>query len=193
MWASGGIEIANVASNASALAVNVTINNPFRPGYLTAHPARQPIPPTSTVNGIASSEVAASMAIVPTSTAGIGVYSSGGADLVVDVTGWFVGMPAAPTALALTNIRPPDCTSSTDPEGINDFFRGGTALTGADYQRAFTLPDGRVLWFFQDPFIRGRYGTSTRVHNAALVQNGTCFTLLQTGNFAVPGAYLFAD
>ncbi len=193
LWASGGIEIANVASNASALAVNVTIINPFRPGYLTAHPARQPIPPTSTVNGIASSDVAASMAIVPTSTAGIGVYSSGGADLVIDVTGWFVGTPAAPTALAFTNIRPPDCTSTTDPAGINNFFRGGAVLTGADYQRAFTLPDGRVLWFFQDPFIRGRYGTSTRVHNAALVQNGACFTLLQTGNFAVPGAYLFAD
>jgi hypothetical protein len=193
LWANGGIEIANVTSDAAALVVNVTIINPFRPGHLIAHPARQPIPLTSTVNGITSAEVAASMAVVPTSAAGIGVYSSGGADLVVDVTGWFIGTPPTPIGGPPTNLRPPDCTSTTDPGGLNDFFRGGAALMGADYQRAFTLPDGRILWFFQDPFIRGRYGSSTRLHNAALVQSGTCFTLLQTGNFAAPRDYLFAD
>ena len=193
LWAAGGVALPNVSANASALALNVTIINPFRAGFLTAHPARQPIPPTSTVNGMTSSEVAGAMAIVPTTTAGVGVYSSGGADLVVDLTGWFVGSPSAPTGAPPTNVRPPDCTSTTDPTGLNEFFRGGAALTGADYQRAFALPDGRLLWFFQDLYVRGRYGTSTRLHNAGLVQNGNCFTLLQSGNFASPADYLFAD
>jgi hypothetical protein len=63
---------------------------------------------------------------------------------------------------------------------------------GADYQRAFALPDGRTLWVFQDVYIRTRTG-SRFVHNAGLVQDGTCFTLLHTGTFAQPGAWLFAD
>lgn len=51
IWAGGGTEIANVAPNAAALALNVTIVQPRAPGYVTAYPARQSRPPTSTVNG----------------------------------------------------------------------------------------------------------------------------------------------
>jgi hypothetical protein len=193
VWAAGGVEIANVGSNAAALALNVTIVNPIRPGFLAAYPARQDRPPTSTVNGGASSDIAAAMAIVPTSQIGVGVYSNAGADLVVDVSGWFVGTPGPAPLQAPANVRPPDCTTSTDPSGLNRFFDNGPALLGADYQRAVALPDGRVLWFFQDVFFRGRNGAATFAHNAGLVQNGTCFTLLQSGNYAAPGEYLFPD
>ena len=193
VWAAGGVEIANVGSTAAALALNVTIVNPIRPGFLTAYPARQERPPTSTVNGGASSDIAAAMAIVPTSQIGVGVYSNAGADLVVDVSGWFVGTPGPAPLPAPANVRPPDCTTSTDPSGLNRFFDNGPALVGGDYQRAVALPDGRVLWFFQDVFFRGRNGAATFAHNAGLVQNGTCFTLLQSGNYASPGEYLFPD
>ena len=193
VWAAGGVEIANVGATAAALALNVTIVNPIRPGFLTAYPARQGRPPTSTVNGGASSDIAAAMAIVPTSQIGVGVYSNAGADLVVDVSGWFVGTPGPAPLPPPANVRPPDCTTSTDPSGLNRFFDDGPALAGADYQRAVSLPDGRVLWFFQDVFFRGRNGAATFAHNAGLVQNGTCFTLLQSGNYASPGEYLFPD
>ncbi len=133
------------------------------------------------------------MAIVPTSQAGVGVFSNAGADVVADLAGWFVGPPGQATMPPATNVRPPDCTWTTDPEGLNSYFHGGATLTGADYQRAFALPDGRYLWFFQDVYIRGRSGVSTFAHNAGLVQNGACFTLLQTGNFANPNEYLFPD
>ena len=193
VWAAGGVDIANVGSNAAALALNVTIVNPIRPGFLTAYPARQERPPTSTVNGNASSDIAAAMAIVPTSQMGVGVYSNAGADLVVDVSGWFLGTPGAAPLPAPVNVRPPECTASTDPSGLNRFFEDGQALAGADYQRAFALPDGRVLWFFQDVYFRGRGGTAMFAHEAGLVQDGTCFTLLQSGNYAAPAEYLFPD
>lgn len=193
VWAAGGVEVANVAPNAAALALNVTIVNPIRPGFLTAYPARQDRPPTSTVNGGTASDIAAAMAIVPTSQAGVGLYSNAGADLVVDVSGWFVGPPGATPLPPPTNVRPPDCTTSTDPSGLNKFFETGPALAGADYQRPFALPDGRVLWLFQDVYFRGRNGTASFAHDGGLVQSGTCFTLLQSGNYANPGEYLFPD
>jgi hypothetical protein len=175
------------------MVVNVAMITPHRPGYLTAHPARQPVPATSTVNGIAASEVAATMAIVPATTAGIGLYASGGADAAVDLAGWFVGTPTAPPASAPpSNVRPPTCTTTTDPDGLNAFFKGGSVFTGADYQRGFALPDGRFLWFFQDVFVRGRSG-SKMVHNAGLVQSGPCFTPLYSGTYASPNEYLFPD
>ena len=192
MWAAGSVEIANVGSNAAALALNVTIVNPIRPGFLTASATRQDRPPTSTVNGGATSDIAAAMAITPTSQIGVGIYSNAGADVVVDVSGWFVGTPGPAPQPAPANVRPPDCTTSTDPSGLNRFFDNGPALAGADYQRAFALPDGRVLWFFQDVYFRGRSSASF-AHDAGLVQNGTCFTLLQSGNYAKPGEYLFPD
>jgi hypothetical protein len=90
-------------------------------------------------------------------------------------------------------VRPPDCAASTDPSGLNRFFDNGPALMGADYQRPIALPDGRVLWFFQDVYFRGRGGTATFAHDAGLVQDGACFTLLQSGNYAAPREYLFPD
>jgi hypothetical protein len=192
VWATGAIEIANVAPNAAALALNVTIVHPIHPGYFTAYPARQDMPPTSTVNGGALSDVAAAMAVVPTSVAGVGVYSSGGADLVVDISGWFVGTPGPAPRPPPTNVRPPDCAASTDPSGLNTYFANSPVLAGTDYQRPFALPDGRVLWLFQDTFIRSRNG-NVFAHNAGLVQSGRCFALLESGNFSAPGEYLFPD
>ena len=88
------------------------------------------------------------------------MFANAGADLVVDVSGWFVGTPGPAPLTAPTNVRPPDCTTSTDPTGLDKFFDNGPALAGADYQRAFALPDGRVLWFFQDVYFRGRNGSA---------------------------------
>ena len=193
IWAQGALEIANVAPDAAALVLNIAIVQPRAPGYLTAYPARQTVPGTSSVNGPFTGEVAAAMAIVPTSQVGVGLFSSHGADAVVDVSGWFTGIPGAAPLPAPTNVRPPECATGTGPSALNAFFAGGAAFTGADYQRPFLLPDGRVLWVFQDVFVRGRGGRSTFVHNAALVQNGACFTVLSSGNFAAPAEYLFPE
>jgi hypothetical protein len=69
------------------------------------------------------------------------------------------------------------CASSFDAADLTDFFSQPIGdFQGADYQRAFRLPDDRVLWTFQDAFISG-----ILVHNVGIIQSGRCFTLLNTG------------
>ena len=53
---------------------------------------------------------------------------------------------------------------------------------GGDYQHAYPLPDGRVLWLFQDTYFSNdddlNNPPNNAAHNAALVQDGTCWTSL---------------
>ena len=48
-----------------------------------------------------------------------------------------------------------DCLQqASSAESLNAVFDSGLDnIVGADYQRAFELADGRVLWVFQDAFI----------------------------------------
>jgi hypothetical protein len=69
------------------------------------------------------------------------------------------------------------CAAGLSADELTEFFSvpiGG--FEGADYQRAFKLDDGRVLWTFQDAFVHG-----VLVHNVGMVQSGRCFTLLNDG------------
>jgi hypothetical protein len=73
---------------------NITAVLPSGPGYLTAYPASTPRPTASVANVVAG-QVLATGSFVPTSTAGIEIYSMAATDLVVDLTGYFVGTPVA--------------------------------------------------------------------------------------------------
>ena len=64
---------------------------------------------------------------------------------------------------------------------------------GGDYQRSYPLPDGRVLWLFQDVFFSNDDvlldSLTVAAHNAGLVQDGTCWRIL-----GAPGrAYIGGD
>jgi hypothetical protein len=79
------------------------------------------------------------------------------------------------------------CLTRNTPEQYDAMFDsepGG--VIGADYQRATRLPDGNVLWTFQDAEIRLPNGTSTLVHNIGMIQTGTCFAVLLGGTPAAP-------
>ncbi len=65
-------------------------------------------------------------------------------------------------------------------------------MIGADYQRAYPLPDGRVLWLFQDAFLPTSHGPQL-VHNVGLLQSGPCFQLLRNGSTDAPTSYLFPE
>lgn len=57
--------------------------------------------------------------------------------------------------------------------------------TGADYQRAIALDDGRVLWLFQDAFVDDGGGAPTLSHNLGMLQPAEeheCATLLTGGD-----------
>jgi hypothetical protein len=65
---------------------------------------------------------------------------------------------------------------------LNQLFAGQVdEYIGLDALRAYPLPDGRVLWLFQDAFFAptgagpSDLGQAHFVHNAALIQEGGCF------------------
>ena len=74
---------------AAAYSLNFTVVPPGPLGFLTAWPAGQPMPNTSTLNSY-NGTVVANAAIVPAGTAGaISVYVNNATDVVFDINGYF--------------------------------------------------------------------------------------------------------
>ena len=87
-----------------------------------------------------------------------------------------------------------DCDDPVTAETLDEAFADSPdGLVGADYQRTYELPDGRVLWTFQDAYIDDGAGGPTLVHNAAMIQTGSCFELLHGGTESSPEAWVGAD
>ncbi len=97
-----------------------------------------------------------------------------------------------PTGEPLAGLPDAVCATDTTGEGLEAFFDGGRPMVGADYQRAYPLPSGRVLWLFQDAFLPTSHGR-VLVHNVGLLQSGQCFQLLRSGSAEWPGSYLFGE
>jgi hypothetical protein len=103
-------------------------------------------------------------------------------------------VPGAPVSSAPGDPVAPTCLAGTTPADLDRLFvsePGG--VVGADYQRTTSLPDGRVLWTFQDAEVRLPSGSTTLVHNIGMVQNGSCFSVLMGGTPGNPRPWLFAD
>jgi hypothetical protein len=85
------------------------------------------------------------------------------------------------------------CLPGGSVADLNRLFDAEPAgLVGADYQRALPLPDGRVLWTFQDAAVRAGPEEINVIHNAAMVQDGRCFEVLYGGTRIDPRAFMFA-
>lgn len=91
------------------------------------------------------------------------------------------------------------CADDLSAASLDVFLskRVGPVL-GWDYQHVYPLGDDRYLWLFQDAFVdhsgtKTTLGTSRFVHNAAMVQDGPCFTLLHRGTAAKPAPFEVGD
>lgn len=84
------------------------------------------------------------------------------------------------------------CVDGTDEDDLTALFDRREPMLGADYQRAYPLPDGRVLWLFQDAFLATSGGRQL-VHNVGLLQSGSCFQLLRNGTSDQPRSYLMPE
>ncbi len=213
-----GSAICAVLGEGAAVAANVTLTETWTAGYLTAWPAGSAMPGTSNVNAGGSGDTVANGMIVQRSTAGVALYGSAGTDVLVDVAGWFTGTPVEadhpPVAFSTTDplARPgavvpaAACAGGSAPSrgfacagGLDDSdltaFLGSehAGLFGGDYQRATKLPDGRILWLFQDAMVRAANGSVRMIHNAAMVQSGQCFTLVTGGGAANPRPWIGAE
>jgi hypothetical protein len=98
----------------------------------------------------------------------------------------------APTGEPLPHLPEAVCATDMSVDGLTAFFDARQPLIGADYQRAYPLPSGRVLWLFQDAFLPTSHGYEL-VHNAGLLQSGACFQLLRSGSAEWPQPYLFGE
>jgi hypothetical protein len=91
------------------------------------------------------------------------------------------------------------CARSTSVQDLDQFFaqRVGPVL-GWDYQHIYPLGGNRYLWLFQDAFVDhsgviNSFDKSRFVHNAALIQEGSCFRLLHRGTAAKPEPFEIGD
>ena len=85
-----------------------------------------------------------------------------------------------------------DCLSASnlDAAQLNSVFAspgigtqpGAEGYGGGDYQHAYPLPNGRVLWLFQDMYFSDdnnlNQPLNNAAHNAGLIQSGSCFSVL---------------
>ncbi|MEZ5297901.1 MAG: hypothetical protein R2697_16985 [Ilumatobacteraceae bacterium] len=84
------------------------------------------------------------------------------------------------------------CLAEARIDLLNGLFDSEPAgVVGADYQRATALPDGRVLWTFQDAAVRTGPDEIDIVHNIAAVQDGACFSILYNGTRSEPRPYFY--
>lgn len=103
-----------------------------------------------------------------------------------------VGEPS-PTA-ASSSATEPTCLAGAGPNELDRLFDAAPGgVVGGDYQRATSLPDGRVLWTFQDAEVRLPGGGTRLVHNIGMVQDGACFRVLMGGTPDAPTPWLFGS
>ncbi len=119
---SGEVAVAlppGVPADAVALAVSVTLTDTSQPTFATVHPAGSARPNTSVVNSEPLDRARSSTVLAAVSGAGLSVYRSADANVIVDIIGWFTG-PSAPAGLdglfvAATPDRVWDSRSTFDP------------------------------------------------------------------------------
>jgi hypothetical protein len=111
MWPSWVVEVPiprSIDGKAAAVAVNVTGVDSRAAGHLTVSPARRPIPNTSNVNWATAGAVVPNHVISQvTSTYGLQVYNAFGSHVLVDLAGYFLGIPQDPSLPPYQNPAPP--------------------------------------------------------------------------------------
>lgn len=90
----------------SAVALNLTATNSFAPGFVTAWPAGQARPNTSSLNLNRGGQTVAGHVVMRLGEPGISLYSYGGTDLIADAFGWFTGSAVPRAAYLPANQRP---------------------------------------------------------------------------------------
>jgi hypothetical protein len=129
------------ASGVGAVALNVTITGPTRPGYLTVFPTGTALPTASNLNFTPGVTVA-NMVIVPVGAGGsISIFngSTGTSNLIVDVLGWF------PPGFGFSGLSPARIGDTRTGQPTADGrFRGQGRIAGETVWNVKTLGRGGV-------------------------------------------------
>lgn len=89
--------------------------------------------------------------------------------------------PAEAACATGTKLSAAALNSAFGPAGLGS-RPGFQGFGGGDYQHTYQLPDGRVLWLFQDLYFSDDDNLNSPLnnaaHNAGLLQDGDCWTIL---------------
>jgi hypothetical protein len=118
-----------IPADASAVVMTLTVDRGLAPGYVQAIPTAGPTPlqASSNINIDQAGETMANTVIVPLGTDGaVTLFTQSGADLVVDVVGYFTGPSDPSSTTGLFNPIP--------PRRIHDSrLEGGLVSSGATF------------------------------------------------------------
>ena len=134
----------DIPANALAVSLNVTVVLPSGSGFLATFPKGGVVPLVSTVNFTAG-QVIANAAIVPLGTGGAitAFTAGGGADLLIDANGYFVG-PATVASFKVFEASNIQCGQAM---ARLDAFTGNTSgFSGVGLSQVFFAKDGS--WFY---------------------------------------------
>jgi LPXTG-site transpeptidase (sortase) family protein len=178
----------------AALAANITVVGALRPGFVTAYPAGTPQPDSSSLNASRTGHTVANHVTVALSTRGLALYTQGGADLLVDVSGYYTGDPfAAPLPPVVNAIRVPDriaIPSAGIDVAVGYGVDAGTLASGPGYWPDFgklTQP-GNVVIGAHRTSNGGPFESIDKIPNGAdlwVYSAGARFHYVATGNFIV--------
>lgn len=117
-WAGSTFEftVDSPLANVQAVAMNLTVTRPWDNGYFTAYPAGLARPTSSGLNTSAWPQTIAGHVVARVSDRGLAVYTSAGAHIVVDITGYFTGTPS--TAVYTTPSNPKYQPTSTSAVSV---------------------------------------------------------------------------
>lgn len=105
-WVVGAAVPGEAGYAAQAIVGNVTAVEARDPGYFTVFAADTALREVSNLNADVVDQTIANHFISRVSTHGIAVYSQSGAHILIDLAGWYVGVPAVPDR-GYTNPAPP--------------------------------------------------------------------------------------
>ena len=129
----------------AAAVLNITATSPWDLGFVTAYPAGITRPNASNLNVSAWPQTIANHAIVRVSSRGAALFTQGGAHLIADVAGWYLGTPTVATQAAPANpeFTPNAAVALSVPKlGLSVGIRTGSNLTRiADQGFAATWSD----------------------------------------------------
>lgn len=99
-WGNTTIEFSSQAPaglSVGAVAMNIAITDPWYVGFVTAYPAGVARPGTANLNITAFDQIISNHSIVRNGTRGVALFTQNGAQMIVDVAGWYLGTPDAST------------------------------------------------------------------------------------------------
>jgi hypothetical protein len=123
-----------VPADATAVAINITVDRSQAGGYVTAFPAGTTQPYVSMLNTNAAGQTRAATALIPLSADGISFWQNIGGRFIVDVTGYFTGTSADDSTDGLYTPITPTRIMDTRQAG------GGGPIADGEWRRLNGIP-----------------------------------------------------